>query len=1001
MRNVRNDGEPCHDPEDAIHQNIMTYNTIINKYICALDACTGNRYSRACRVFCGPGRVCAYWALGNRRRCRRRRRRPCKAPLAIDFPRVAAADGGRRRTAADGGGGEIARRRAAGGGGGEITRWPVIIYRVYNAYCARVYDTTTMSGGARRNGRDKRRRGATDGPSEKTEFYRGTSAAPPERNTFHYTITPYACLRSQLIRFPLSANVDYKCCVSNKVAKSPESPCTFASENRCGRIENVTRETRRPGSPPTPRPAVTACHQHVAVAATVVRNNMIRTSFTATAAVYMNGTGTDGPAPVHFEPQVAVLCDSKSDNPYYSQYMSENGRWTSDMKRKVSCLKEKVEILDYCKKVYPKNDITNIVESSHYVKIGNWCKMGYNKCKHTDWVKPYRCLEGQFQSDALLVPENCIFDHVHNQSKCWPFDRWNQTAAQACQDRDHNLRSFAMLLPCGISLFSGVEFVCCPYKDKIQLKKTVPVAADSLLSSDQFDVEEDIDDDDDDDEDEDDDVNDDEEDDDDYDNYDDIQPSRESPATTPTSTSTTTSTTTTMATTTKKATTTTMTAPPPTTSEGAHTTPSGPIRNLPTPDTYFTHFDPRDEHKLYKEALNRLEELHREKVTKVMKDWSDLEERYQEMRSKDPHMAEEFKQRMTLRFQQTVQSLEEEGSAEKHQLFAMHQQRVNAHINHRKKEAMNCYVFALNENPPNTHKVQKCLQKLLRSLHKDRHHTIAHYRHLLASSIELAEREKSVTLEHLVDIDHMVNQSLQMLYRYPTLSRKISQLMSDYIQALRSKDDTPGSLLAMTREAEASILDKYKEEISVTQEDKSRARYPMEMKRKQPHEMIESKEAKLQVETTADFDANDNTEIQQQPQQHSARQQPGAVKPDQNAAVTAPAVAIQHHDHDSEPKISHAQVNDISHGEPTFFTRKNFHRDSRNVHLTLAFAGLSLMAAICIGIAVIRRRNARLPQNQGFIEVDQGISQEERHVANMQINGYENPTYKYFEVKDQ
>jgi len=722
-------------------------------------------------------------------------------------------------------------------------------------------------------------------------------------------------------------------------------------------------------------------------------------------ALTLKGIGTDGPSPVHFEPQVAVLCDAKSDTPYYSQYMSENGRWTSDTKHKVGCLKEKVDILDYCKKVYPKNDITNIVESSHYVKIGNWCKMGFNKCKHTDWVKPYRCLEGQFQSDALLVPENCIFDHVHNQSKCWPFDRWNQTASQACQDRDHNLRSFAMLLPCGISLFSGVEFVCCPYKDKIQLKKTAPVAADSLLSSDQFDIEEDIDDNDDD-EDDDDEANDEEDDDDDYDNYDDIPPSRMSSTSTSTAAPTTTTSTTTMATTTRKATTTTTTVPPPpppppSTPESSHTTPSNPIRNLPTPDTYFTHFDPRDEHKLYKEALNRLEELHREKVTKVMKDWSDLEERYQEMRSKDPHMAEEFKQRMTLRFQQTVQSLEEEGSAEKHQLFAMHQQRVNAHINHRKKEAMNCYVFALNENPPNTHKVQKCLQKLLRSLHKDRHHTIAHYRHLLASSIELAEREKSVTLEHLVDIDHMVNQSLQMLYRYPTLSRKISQLMSDYIQALRSKDDTPGSLLAMTRDAEASILDKYKEEISTTQEEKSRTRYPMEMKRKQPHEMVESKEAKLQVETAAEFDANENTESQPRPgQQLQAQQQPSAIKPDQNTA-TAPVAAIQHHDHDSEPKISHAQVHDISHGEPTFFTRKNFHHDSRNVHLTLAFAGLSLIAAICVGIAVIRRRNARLPQNQGFIEVDQGISQEERHVANMQINGYENPTYKYFEVKDQ
>jgi amyloid beta A4 protein len=62
----------------------------------------------------------------------------------------------------------------------------------------------------------------------------------------------------------------------------------------------------------------------------------------------------------------------------------------------------------------------------------------------------------------LLVPENCLFDHIHNQTKCWQFDRWNVTAAQSCLDRDLSLRSFAMLLPCGISLFSGVEFVCCP-----------------------------------------------------------------------------------------------------------------------------------------------------------------------------------------------------------------------------------------------------------------------------------------------------------------------------------------------------------------------------------------------------------------------------------------------------------------------------------------------------------------------------------------------------------
>lgn len=100
----------------------------------------------------------------------------------------------------------------------------------------------------------------------------------------------------------------------------------------------------------------------------------------------------------------------------------------------------------------------------------------------------------------------------------------------------------------------------------------------------------------------------------------------------------------------------------------------------------------------------RLEETHREKVTRVMKDWSDLEERYQDMRATDPKGADAFKQSMTQRFQQTVQALEEEGDAEKHQLAAMHQQRVLAHINQRKKEAMTCYTQALNDMPPNVRK---------------------------------------------------------------------------------------------------------------------------------------------------------------------------------------------------------------------------------------------------------------------------------------------------------
>ncbi|XP_060532115.1 amyloid-beta-like protein [Cylas formicarius] len=733
----------------------------------------------------------------------------------------------------------------------------------------------------------------------------------------------------------------------------------------------------------------------------------------------------------HFEPQVAMLCDAglHGQEAYHPKFMTEQGEWLSDLYSKAACFKDKMDILNYCKKVYPKRDITNIVESSHYLKIGSWCRAGATvgsqsrgKCKTARWVKPFRCLEGPFQSDALLVPENCMFDHIHNQSNCWTFSKWNSTAGTACQEKGLQLRSFAMLLPCGISLFSGVEFVCCPkhFKDSVKPKKQVDLTIlkkEQDVFSDTFDDSDDSDEDDDKDDLEDladdteladdpsiDDDDDEDEDDDDYDDPD-WDTTQQSTTTAFKSSTSTTSTTTSTTTTTQR-----------TTTEA-------------TPDPYFTHFDPRNEHQSYREAQERLEETHREKVTRVMKDWSDLEERYQDMRSTDPRGADEFKQRMTQRFQQTVQALEEEGDAEKHQLAAMHQQRVLAHINQRKKEAMTCYTQALNENPPNTHRVQKCLQKLLRSLHKDRAHAISHYRHLLASSIEAAAREQPRVLERLTDIDRTVNQSMQMLKRYPELSAKIGQLMDDYIQALRSKDETPGSLLAMTADAEQAILDKYKSETANKQAERERQRIQeKERKEQRKKERAELKEEKKRVEAAlgkkiSNFDDEDMEDESVPDEKPSTPVFIGStaestVSEAVSNFVTATTnrkevddVAVQEaveevakataHRQDVI-KVAHIMSHDISHGEPSYSVRREVYgrKEGRSVYFTLAFAGMALMAAIVVGVAVARRRSVRSPQSQGFVEVDQAATPEERHVANMQINGYENPTYKYFEVKE-
>lgn len=65
-----------------------------------------------------------------------------------------------------------------------------------------------------------------------------------------------------------------------------------------------------------------------------------------------------------------------------------------------------------------------------------------------------------------------------------------------------------------------------------------------------------------------------------------------------------------------------------------------------------------------------------------------------------------------------------------------------------------------------------------------------------------------------------------------------------------------------------------------------------------------------------------------------------------------------------------------------------------------------MAVVIAIGVLVMRRRGGagglyHSPSVDAPAGAPQNGSPEERHVASMQINGYENPTYKYFERYQQ
>uniref|UniRef100_A0A8C3IW26 Amyloid-beta A4 protein n=1 Tax=Chrysemys picta bellii TaxID=8478 RepID=A0A8C3IW26_CHRPI len=168
---------------------------------------------------------------------------------------------------------------------------------------------------------------------------------------------------------------------------------------------------------------------------------------------------TDGNTGLLAEPQIAMFCGK------LNMHMNvQNGKWESDPSGTKTCIGTKEGILQYCQEVYPELQITNVVEANQPVTIQNWCKRGRKQCKsHPHIVVPYRCLVGEFVSDALLVPDKCKFLHQERMDICETHLHWHTVAKESCSEKSMNLHDYGMLLPCGIDKFRGVEFVSVIY----------------------------------------------------------------------------------------------------------------------------------------------------------------------------------------------------------------------------------------------------------------------------------------------------------------------------------------------------------------------------------------------------------------------------------------------------------------------------------------------------------------------------------------------------------
>ncbi|XP_044107010.1 amyloid-beta precursor protein isoform X7 [Neovison vison] len=670
---------------------------------------------------------------------------------------------------------------------------------------------------------------------------------------------------------------------------------------------------------------------------------------------------TDGNAGLLAEPQVAVFCGK------LNMHMNvQNGKWESDPSGTKTCIGTKEDILQYCQEVYPELQITNVVEANQPVTIQNWCKRGRKQCKtHAHIVIPYRCLVGEFVSDALLVPDKCKFLHQERMDVCETHLHWHTVAKETCSEKSTNLHDYGMLLPCGIDKFRGVEFVCCPlaeesdnidsadaeeddsdvwwggadtdYADGSE-DKVVEVAEEEEVA----DVEEEE-----------------AEDDEDGEEGDEVEEEAEEPYEEATERTTSIATTTT------------------TTTESVEEVVRVPTTAASTPDAVDKYLEtPGDEneHAHFQKAKERLEAKHRERMSQVMREWEEAERQAKNLPKAD-------KKAVIQHFQEKVESLEQEAANERQQLVETHMARVEAMLNDRRRLALENYITALQAVPPRPRHVFNMLKKYVRAEQKDRQHTLKHFEHVRMVDPKKAAQIRSQVMTHLRVIYERMNQSLSLLYNVPAVAEEIQDEVDELLQKEQNySDDVLANMISEPR-------------ISYGND----ALMPS---------LTETKTTVELLPVNGEFSLDDlqpwhpfgvdsvpaNTENEVEPVDARPAADRGLTTRPGSGLTNIKTEEISEVKMDAE--FRHDSGYEVHHQKLVFFAEDV--GSNKGAIIGLMVGGVVIATVIVITLVMLKKKQYT-SIHHGVVEVDAAVTPEERHLSKMQQNGYENPTYKFFE----
>ncbi|XP_016312323.1 amyloid beta (A4) precursor protein a isoform X1 [Sinocyclocheilus anshuiensis] len=688
------------------------------------------------------------------------------------------------------------------------------------------------------------------------------------------------------------------------------------------------------------------------------------------------------------ELQVAMFCGKLN-----MHINIQTGKWEPDPSGTKSCIGTKEGILQYCQEVYPGLQITNVVEANQPVSIWDWCKKGRKQCRsHMHIVVPYRCLVGEFVSDALLVPDKCKFLHQEHMDMCESHLHWHTVAKESCGDRSMNLHDYGMLLPCGIDRFRGVEFVCCPAEpekesdsaaveeddsdvwwggaetDYSENSMTRDAGSEPAVVENDEDLDEEEEEVLDNDQDEDGDENEKEVEDDKI--VDERNDSSQSTSIAMTTTTTTTTTTESVEEVVREV-----------CFASAET---GPCRAM-LPRWYFVREEGRCAPFIYGGCGGNRNNFESEEyclsvcssvlptpsssppdaVDRYLETPADENEHAHFLKAKESLEAK-HRERMSQHFQEKVEALEQEAASERQQLVETHMARVEALLNDRRRLALESYLSALQAEPPRPRHVFSLLKKYVRAEQKDRQHTLKHFEHVRMVDPKKAAQIRPQVLTHLRVIEERMNQSLGLLFKVPGVAEDIQ----DQVELLQREQQEMSAQLA---NLQSDLRVSYGNDALMPDSTGSLDLLP--------------------VEDTQGFGFIHPESFNQPNTQNQVEPVDARPIPDRGLP-TRPVSGLKPDDVPELQMEAEERHSEVYHQKLVFFAEDV--SSNKGAIIGLMVGGVVIATIIVITLVMLRKKQYT-SIHHGIIEVDAAVTPEERHLSKMQQNGYENPTYKFFE----